>query len=50
MYSVSKNGIITLSAGDDFEFPIFINAGDEWEPLQYSLRDQDRMYFVIAHC
>jgi len=48
MFNISANGIVTVNAGDDFELPIFINSGDDWEPLRYSLRPFDLLYFVIA--
>lgn len=47
MACISQNGIITLNAGDYFEYPLFINAGSVLEPLRYILENDDKVYFSI---
>lgn len=37
MFSISKNGIIELSRGDNIEIPLFINKGTPLEPIRYDL-------------
>ena len=47
MACISRNGIITINAGDYFKYPLFINAGSIMEPLRYILEGDDRLYFSI---
>ena len=47
MASISKNGIITMNAGDYFKYPLFINAGSVMEPLRYILENDDKVLFSI---
>ena len=47
MFSMSKNGIITLTRGDSALIPIFINAGDKTDPIRYELQDFDVLYFGV---
>lgn len=47
MYSISNNGIITLTRGDSLKLPLFINAGDETDMARYSLRNNDELYFGV---
>ena len=37
MVEISKNGIITITRGDYFEVPLFINQGDKLYPIRYEL-------------
>lgn len=47
MFSISNNGIITLTRGDNIKVPLFINAGDETDMARYSLKDYDTLYVGI---
>lgn len=47
MFSISNNGIITMTRGDSVKVPVFINAGDSTEMVRYSLRNYDTLYFGI---
>lgn len=47
MINIAKNNIITITAGDYFKVPIFINAGDYTFPLRYILQPDDRLYLSI---
>ena len=37
MVEISNNGIITMVRGDYFEIPLFINQGNHFYPIRYSL-------------
>lgn len=37
MFNISKDGIIRLSRGDSCKMPLFINKGNELEPIRYEL-------------
>lgn len=47
MFEISRNGIVTLSRGDSFEFSVFINLGTLLEPVQYFLEEGDKLYFAL---
>lgn len=47
MFEISKNGIITVNRGDDFTINTMINIGTELEPIYYTLREHDLLYFAI---
>ena len=47
MVDISNEGIITLSRGDTFRFPLFINKGTEIAPIRYELTENDMLYFAI---
>lgn len=37
MLSISNNGIISMTKGDDVSIPLFINQGSRMNPIRYSL-------------
>lgn len=39
MQDISNNGIITLTRGDTFTAPLFLNVGQEIKPIRYKLKD-----------
>ena len=47
MFDISKNGIITISRGDNFTLNTFINIGTQLEPIQYILKEEDKVYFAL---
>lgn len=47
MQNISCEGIVTLSRGDTFQAPIFINAGNDLSPLRYVLAEGDKLYVGI---
>ena len=47
MFSISKNGIITVSRGDDFTLNTSINIGTVFNPCYYDLQDEDLVYFAL---
>ena len=49
MLRISNDGIITLSRGDNCQMPLFINAGNDLEPVRYDLTKNDRtvVYFSL---
>lgn len=47
MACISRNGIITMNAGDYFKYPLYINAGSVLEPLRYILENDDKILFSI---
>lgn len=47
-FILSNSNIITVTRGDSFEAPIFINTGDIIRPIRYSLQENDRLYIGIT--
>lgn len=47
MFDISINNIVTLSRGDSFECPLFLNAGTDTCPLPYQLGDGEYIYFFL---
>jgi len=47
MFNIAFNGIITVNRGDSFSFPLTINFGTSMDPLNYGLRQNDRVYFAV---
>ena len=48
MFNISRDGIVTLSRGDNVSIPLFINAGTEIAPVRYPLQDNDIIYFGVC--
>lgn len=42
-----SNNIITITRGDTFSPPLFINAGSDLKPVRYELGDYDEVYLGI---
>ena len=48
MFSLDQvSKVITMSRGDSIEFPLFINEGPVWAPIQYDLSEYDSIYLGI---
>lgn len=47
MFYISDNGIVTVTGGDDFILPVFINANNLWQPLKYELCPFTYLFFAI---
>lgn len=47
MLNISGNNIITLTRGDTFEVPLFINAGTELNPIRYILRNDESLHLGL---
>ena len=47
MLRVDAHGIITVSRGDDFQLPLFINQGTETKPIRYVLAEKDLVQFRL---
>ena len=47
MFDISRNGIITISRGDNFTLNVFVNIGTNLMPIQYMLRGEDKLYFAL---
>ncbi len=47
MFEISNNGIIKINRGDSFSLNVFINIGTVIKPIQYVLKDDDRVYFAL---
>lgn len=39
MFSISNNGFISLTRGDSFSVPLFINRGTKFHPVRYNIAD-----------
>ena len=49
MFDVDRTGIISLSRGDSFDAPLFINEGTNACPRRYNLQEhpQTKIYFSV---
>ena len=47
LFDVSNNEHILMNRGDTLSFALFINAGNELEPEQYLLTENDTVYFAL---
>lgn len=47
MVTVSKDGVISLTRGDSFSIPLFINNGTALKPERRILDDKDEVYMGI---
>ena len=52
MYQISTNNIISLSRGDSFIVPLFINQGSKAYPIRYDLKyhKEFELYFGVMEC
>lgn len=47
MFTIDNNDLITVTRGDSFSFPIFINKGTKVCPQRYVLQEGDKVYLGI---
>lgn len=48
MFDISRDGVITLTRGDSFEAPLFINMGTDLDPMRYDMTDNNaEIYFGL---
>ena len=47
MLDISNNGIIQLTRGDSLKLPLFINANTDSDPIRYTLKSSDTIYFAL---
>lgn len=47
MFNIAFNGIITVTRGDSFNFPLTINFGTSLEPSTYGLSSRDKIYMAV---
>ena len=47
MASISKNGIVTLTKGDTFQLPLFINSGTAFDPVPFELQEGDKVLLRV---
>lgn len=47
MFSIAFNGIITVTRGDSFSFPLKINFGTSLEPSSYGISKKDKVYMAV---
>ena len=47
MLEITKNGIIRVNRGDNFELPIIINIGTQLLPIDYKFSENDILYLGI---
>lgn len=47
MVSISRDGIISLTRGDSFSVPLFINNGSQLKPERRILDDKDEIFLGI---
>ena len=48
MATRSINNIITISRGDSFEFPLFINIGTLLNPIKYNLVEHENAKIYLG--
>lgn len=47
MVSIDKNNIITMTRGDTFSTPLFINSGKALSPIRYTLVEGDEVFLAL---
>lgn len=47
MLDISNEGIVSITRGDTFSSPLFINCGTELRPMRYNLKSYDTLYFAV---
>ena len=47
MFELSINNIVTVSRGDSFECPLFINQGTNISPVRYEISGDEYVLFAI---
>ena len=47
MFELSINNIVTVSRGDSFECPLFLNQGTDVSPIRYEIQDDEYVIFAI---
>lgn len=47
-FILGNGNIVTVTRGDSFYAPIFINSGSIMNPIRYHLREGDRLYIGIT--
>ena len=52
MYQISTNNIVSISRGDSFIVPLFINQGSKQCPIRYNLNNHKNfeLYFGVMEC
>lgn len=50
MFSVDTNNIISVTRGDSFSLPLFINEGSDLKPIRYIIQPGDTIYFALMQC
>lgn len=48
MFSIANNGIVCMNCGDTLSVPLFINAGDVFQPIRYILEETDKVFLSIT--
>lgn len=46
-YIESNASIIRMNRGDSFQAPLFINDGTYLKPIQYQIKNEDKVYFGV---
>ena len=47
MFNISVNNIVTLSRGDSFSCPLFLNEGTDVKPVRHILETGEYVYFFL---
>lgn len=47
MLNISSNNIITLTRGDTFSAPLFLNVGTELRPIRHVLTDDEEIHLGL---
>ena len=48
MFNVDREGIITLTRGDSFRVPLFINQGTCIDLIRYIINDKSEIYMAVT--
>ena len=49
MFELSINNLITVSRGDSFKCPLFLNCGTDIDPDRYYIKDGEIVIFAIEY-
>jgi len=45
--TITKDNKVSMTRGDSWEVPLFLNKGTAMKPLRYYLQDEDKVYLAI---
>mgnify|MGYP006978912815 CR=1 FL=1 len=45
--TIDQNNILSVTRGDTFEVPLFINQGNDLKPMRYTVNDKDEIYLAV---
>ena len=47
MFDINRYGMITMNRGDTWDTEIYVNVGTELQPIPYTLKEDEYVYFGV---